>query len=77
MSKSNSGRPDGPSHFGLRVAVIVVAGLATITAMFFVPRFGQDPAYHKFADTRVAFGIPYFGDVVTNVAFLIPSLPGL
>ncbi len=77
MSESNGGRPAGRSHFGLRVAVIVLAGLAAMVAMFLVPRFGQDPAYHKFADTRVVFGIPYFGDVVTNVAFLIPALPGL
>lgn len=66
-----------PSHFGLRVAALVVVGLAEIVTMFLLPRFGQDPAYHQFADTRVVFDIPYFGDVVTNAAFLITGLAGL
>lgn len=66
-----------PSCFGLRVAVIVVASVAMIVAMFLLPRFGQAPAYHQFADTRVVLGVPHFGDVVTNAAFLIPGLAGL
>lgn len=66
-----------PSHFGLRVAALVVLGLAEIVTMFLLPRFGQNPAYHRFADTRMVLGIPYFGDVVTNAAFLVVGLAGL
>jgi hypothetical protein len=37
----------------------------------------QDLAYHNFADCRHACGIPFVGDVVTNLAFLIAGGFGL
>jgi hypothetical protein len=33
--------------------------------------FRQDPGYHNFADRRTFLGIPNFGDVVSNLGFLI------
>jgi hypothetical protein len=41
------------------------------------PRFDLPPSYHHFADQRVWLGIPHFGDVASNLAFLIAGLCGL
>jgi len=42
-----------------------------------VPPIPQDPAYHAFADTRAWAGILNFGDVVSNLGFLIVGFMGL
>lgn len=42
-----------------------------------VPSLAQDPTYHDFADVRGAWGIPNFGDVVSNAALLLAGLGGL
>lgn len=42
-----------------------------------VPPIPQDPAYHLFADTRPFLGIPNFGDVASNGAFLVVGVLGL
>jgi len=39
--------------------------------------FAQDPAYHRFADSRSFLGIPNFNDVVSNLAFAIVGMLGL
>jgi hypothetical protein len=41
------------------------------------PAFGQDPAYHAFADQRVWHGLPHSLDVLTNLPFLLAGLFGL
>lgn len=56
------------------IALILVGSLA---AMFARAPFAQDQAYHDFADGRAVFGIPNFGDVASNIAFLIAGLCGL
>jgi predicted membrane channel-forming protein YqfA (hemolysin III family) len=38
------------------------------------PAMPQPLDYHRFVDTRGAFGIPNFGDVVSNVGFLIAGV---
>jgi len=45
--------------------------------MFFVPPIAQDQVYHRFADGRPWLGIPNFGDVVSNLAFVAAGLVGL
>jgi len=50
-------------------------GQRVVTA--FVPRVAQDPAYHNFADTRAALGIPNFLNVVSNLPFLVVGALGL
>jgi hypothetical protein len=42
-----------------------------------VPPFVDNPAYFEFADRRVIFGIPHFGDVITNLALLAAGAAGL
>src|SRR5437870_1980179 len=37
----------------------------------------QDPTYHEFADRRTIGGIPHFGDVVSNAAFVLAGAAGL
>src|SRR5262245_26864246 len=37
----------------------------------------QDPAYHRFADTRVMWGIPNALNVVSNVVFVLVGTLGL
>src|SRR5687768_2870717 len=56
--------------------LVIVAG--SLAAMFlFVSPFGQEQSYHAFADRRMLLSIPNFGDVASNVGFLIMGLAGL
>jgi hypothetical protein len=42
-----------------------------------MPLIPQDKSYHDFADKSVHYGIPHFGDVVTNIPFFFVGLYGL
>ena len=60
-----------------RIAVLAgVAALAVVIA-WWVPPVPQDPAYHRFADTRLLLGVPNALDVLSNVAFLFAGVVGL
>ncbi len=60
-----------------RHVVIALILLGTLAAMLARQPFAQDQAYHNFADGRALFGIPNFGDVASNIAFLFAGLAGL
>jgi hypothetical protein len=60
-----------------RIVLLLVIIAIAITATLFVPPIAQDPEYHNLADRRVVAGIPNFGDVVSNLAFLIVGVSGL
>jgi hypothetical protein len=61
-----------------RIAMLILITAAVILGVYlFVPPVPQDPAYHDFADTRTIFGIPRFGDVVSNAPFTAIGLAGL
>jgi hypothetical protein len=60
-----------------RPALLVAIVAGSFAALMLSQRFGQDPAYHGLADRRVILGIPNFGDVVSNVAFLLVGAAGL
>jgi predicted membrane channel-forming protein YqfA (hemolysin III family) len=49
----------------------------SVAAAFLLPAMPQPPAYHDFADTRPAFGIGNFLDVVSNLVFLVVGIAGL
>ncbi len=49
----------------------------TLAVAYFISPIPQDPSYHNFADLRPRFDIPNFGDVVSNIGFLIVGLLGL
>jgi len=58
--------------------LVSVIALSSIAAMFvFVAPISQPLAYHGFSDPRGWLGIPNFGDVVSNVPFVIVGLYGL
>ncbi len=50
--------------------------IATAALLSHAP-IAQDPEYHHFADQRAHWGIPHFGDVVSNAAFVVVGLWGL
>lgn len=54
-----------------RIALVGGLALAAGIGMFFVKPIPQDPEYHNFADRRGLFGIPNFGDVLSNLPFCI------
>jgi len=56
--------------------LLALAGVMGVVTAF-VPRVAQDPAYHNFADTRAALGIPNFLNVVSNLPFLVVGALGL
>jgi hypothetical protein len=49
--------------------VILLAALA--------PRVAQPQSYHQFADRRIWFGIPNFGDVASNLPFAVVGVCGI
>ncbi len=58
----------------------LILGLSFIFSLlgtFFVPKLPQDQLYHLFADTRSCLGIANFGDVISNLGFLIVGVLGL
>ena len=59
------------------MAIVILSAVAAAVVMAFIPRIPQSQSYHTFADNRVVFGIPHFGDVVTNLAFVVVGAFGL
>lgn len=57
--------------------LIATAVVATIGVLLLLDPIPQDPSYHAFADQRRLFGVPRFGDVVSNFAFLLVATLGL
>jgi hypothetical protein len=68
-----------PPTFSRRSAVwtfVLLAAAVGIAAML-VPRTPQPLSYHHFADTRSWLGIRNFGDVASNILFLVAGVWGL
>ena len=51
--------------------------LAVIAVLVFVAPVPQDPAYHAFADGRAFLGIANFGNVASNLPFLVVGAWGV
>ena len=62
-----------------RAFIVAVGGLAALAlpVLLLVPAIPQDPAYHRFADTRSLLGIAHFWNVFTNVLFALAGVHGL
>ncbi len=58
------------------VLLIAVTAAAIATALY-APPFAQPLSYHNFADRRALFGVPNFGDMLSNLPFLYVGLAGL
>lgn len=50
---------------------------ATVIAAIFTPPVPQDLSFHNFIDARTCLNIPNFGDVASNVGFLIVGVLAL
>lgn len=51
--------------------------VAAIVAIFLLPPIAQQLSFHQFADSRPLWGIPNFGNVASNLPFLVVSATGL
>lgn len=56
--------------------LLVVSAVALIATLFVKP-IAQDPAYYLFADTRGWLAVASFGDVLSNLPFLIIGIAGI
>jgi hypothetical protein len=61
----------------MRVLLVLAPVIVGALAMLFVPPISQDQAYHAFTDSRPLWGIPNFGDVVSNLGFVLVGLAGV
>ena len=60
-----------------RLALAFLPGLIGLPVLILHGPVAQDLCYHDFADKRAILGIPYFGDVVSNLPFCLVGLAGL
>ncbi|MBS0322015.1 MAG: alkaline phytoceramidase [Proteobacteria bacterium] len=60
-----------------RAAWLLAFTVACIVAAVLLPAMPQPLDYHAFADQRPLWGIPHFGNVVSNVAFAVVGVAGL
>lgn len=63
--------------FTAKLALLGAVALLVLGVALLVPPFAQPAAYHNFADRDVMFGVPHFGDVVSNGGFLIVGVAGI
>jgi MHS family proline/betaine transporter-like MFS transporter len=64
-------------HGTLSVATLALVMLALLAGIMVYGPIAQDPAYHKFADTRRFFGVPNFLNVASNLPFLLIGILGV
>ncbi|WP_158886071.1 alkaline phytoceramidase [Rhodanobacter sp. L36] len=57
--------------------VLALIGAVVLILALVLPSFAQPQGYHDFADKRGWLGVPNFGDVASNLAFLWVGLAGL
>ncbi len=71
--ESSVAAPGARRHLAAFGLLLLATGLAV---GLFAPR-EQDPAYHRFADTRAVLGVPNGLDVLSNAAFVLAGGAGL
>lgn len=62
---------------GTRITLLILPAAVAVPVLALYGPVAQDPAYHDFADQRVVAGVAHFGDVITNLAFVLVGLWGL
>jgi hypothetical protein len=60
-----------------KIWLLVLLTLTTLVAIFAAPPIPQALSFHHFADDRALWGIPNFGNVTSNLPFLIVAIIGL
>ena len=69
--------PVASTPFQRRVALLTTIVLAPLLYLLFLHApIPQDKGYHLFADARTCLGIPNFGNVASNLAFLLVGITG-
>ncbi|TDX01473.1 ceramidase domain-containing protein [Dinghuibacter silviterrae] len=53
-----------------KLKILWAVVLVTAAAAAMLPRAGQDPAFHRFVDSRGLLGVPNFGNVMSNIFFV-------
>jgi len=66
-----------PMSHRTRLILTFLPGLLGVPFLLAHEPIAQDPCYHRFADQRFLLSIPHFGDVVTNLPFVVVGLAGL
>lgn len=61
---------------GAGIGVLLGVTAAAVVAACVVPPIPQDPAYHRFADTRPIGGVPNAWAVLSNLPFVLVGLAG-
>jgi hypothetical protein len=64
-------------HIRGRAYALAALGVLLVIVACVLPPFAQPQSYHDFADTRGWLGIPNYGNVASNVMFLVVGLVGL
>lgn len=57
--------------------ILALITLIPLIVLFFFPRIAQDPTFHNFADHRAFGGVPNFGNVASNLSFVLIGTYGL
>jgi hypothetical protein len=63
--------------YSRKIWLFALLTLATLVAIFLAPPIPQPLSFHHFADDRALWGIPNFGNVASNLPFLIVAVIGL
>jgi hypothetical protein len=66
-----------PPSSSRRARLLFAVAVALVAAACLLPRIPQDPAYHRFADTRSFLGIPNALNVLSNLPLALAGLLGL
>jgi ceramidase len=59
-----------------KITILVASALVSVLAAFLLAPVAQDPAFHRFADSRAWLKIPNFANVVSNIFFLAVAIAG-
>lgn len=59
-----------------KIILLILLFIATATTLFSFHPIAQDLYYHNFADKRALFGINNFGDVVSNIPYILVGILG-
>lgn len=77
MNRDGAGFAMSLAMLRVRHWILALWSFALVGLSLVLPPIAQPAAYHGFVDQRVLWGIPNFGDVVSNLAFVFVGGYGL
>lgn len=60
-----------------KIGLLLICTLVSVITVFLLHPIPQPLSFHNFADSRSYWGVPCFGNVVSNLPFLFVGLTGL